>query len=123
MLSTIPVLGALCISLCGRDKGKNYLIVKIVDHEFVLVADGVSKKVANPKKKRTKHIKILDMALSNSTIAKLATDSIVDNEIHKILLKISKPTGQQVKKATSLKEVKTCQEKIISKQKVSLAKR
>ena len=90
MLSTIPIIGAPCISLCGRDKGKSYLIVRILDPEFVLVADGVSKKMANAKKKRTKHIKILDEMPPSSAIAKIAAGDIVDNEIHKILLKINK---------------------------------
>jgi len=50
-------LGQLVRSRCGRDSGNNYLVVQILpDNEHVLCSDGKFRKLANPKKKRIKHV-------------------------------------------------------------------
>jgi len=91
MLSTIPVLGAACISQMGRDKGKTYIIIKVESSEFVLVADGTTRKMATPKKKRVKHIKLINHNASSALLVKIADGTAADNEIHKLLLKIQEP--------------------------------
>ena len=54
------LLGQLVVSLAGRDKGSVCAIVGIADEEgFVLIADGRTRKVERPKKKKLKHLKIL----------------------------------------------------------------
>ena len=88
MLSTIPVLGAACVSLLGRDKGKTYIIVKIEGPEFVFVADGTARRMANPKKKRVKHIKLIPHNVSSGLLVKIADKTVKDNELHKWLLTI-----------------------------------
>ena len=92
MLSTIAYLGAFCVSTQGRDKAKIYIITKVIDAEFVLVADGQVRCLANPKKKRVKHIKVLSEAVDRKLLASLLDGSVVDNELHKAILKIAKKT-------------------------------
>jgi len=41
----------------GRDKGRLFFIVKIVDDEYVLIADGKKRKLVKPKLKKVKHLK------------------------------------------------------------------
>jgi len=41
-------------SIAGRDQGK-YFFVLDVDGEFLLLADGKTRKVENPKRKKLKH--------------------------------------------------------------------
>ena len=49
-------VGRVCISKCGRDRGKVLVIKEIVDEHYVLVADGALRKVDKPKKKKLKHL-------------------------------------------------------------------
>ncbi|WP_422448608.1 RNA-binding protein [Thermoanaerobacterium sp. DL9XJH110] len=53
-------LGQLVLSCAGRDKGRFMLVIKILDSQYVYVADGVLRRVENPKKKKIKHLKILN---------------------------------------------------------------
>jgi ribosomal protein L14E/L6E/L27E len=48
----------ICESLQGRDKGNLYVIVQVLDNEYVLVTDGERKKLSCPKKKNMKHIRL-----------------------------------------------------------------
>lgn len=68
--------GSLVYSIAGRDKGTLFLVLKR-DGEFVYLADGNTRKVENPKKKKLKHVNktntLLDMDfenISNSDIRK-----------------------------------------------------
>lgn len=54
-----PELGGICQSLQGRDKGRYYLIVKINPDGTVMLADGNFKRLAAPKKKNLKHVKLM----------------------------------------------------------------
>ncbi len=51
-------VGRLAYSKAGRDKGKIFVIVGILDDAHVLIADGELRKVSNPKKKKLKHLQI-----------------------------------------------------------------
>lgn len=50
-------LGTVVYSKAGRDKGRFYTIIKIVDENFVLIADGDKHKLETPKLKKKKHLK------------------------------------------------------------------
>lgn len=51
--------GMLAYSRAGHDKGNLYVIIKS-DHEYVYLVDGIRKKISNPKKKKSKHIQIIN---------------------------------------------------------------
>ena len=51
-------VGSLVISMKGRDKDRIYLVSSIIDDNFVSLVDGNFKLLANPKKKRIKHLSI-----------------------------------------------------------------
>ncbi len=51
--------GRVVLSKCGRDGGRRFIIIQIIDDDFVLVADGSTHKLIKPKKKRVKHLKAL----------------------------------------------------------------
>ncbi|HLV09943.1 MAG TPA: hypothetical protein VKY40_07035 [Halanaerobiales bacterium] len=50
-------LGELVESTAGRDSGKHYLVVGIIDEKHVELADGDKKKINKAKKKNMKHIR------------------------------------------------------------------
>ena len=52
-------LGAYVCATCGRDANKCFLVIEILDEAFVRIADGKSRKIQSPKKKKIKHLKVL----------------------------------------------------------------
>ncbi len=48
--------GQLVRSRAGRDRGKHYLVIKIINPREVLLADGRSRPLARPKKKNVIHL-------------------------------------------------------------------
>ena len=52
-----PQLGRVVFSTAGRDAGRFYLIVEIVDSVFVKIADGDQRRIDSPKLKKIKHLR------------------------------------------------------------------
>ena len=70
--------GRIVRSCAGRDKG-SFLVVVRADNSFVYVADGKERKLASPKKKSLKHVK-----LTNTVID---TESLTDKKLRSVILK------------------------------------
>lgn len=51
-------IGQVVSSKNGRDIGKIFVILEIIDDNFVLIADGKSRKIDKPKKKKIKHLNV-----------------------------------------------------------------
>lgn len=51
--------GMLAYSRAGHDKGNLYVIIE-ADQEYVYLVDGIRRKISNPKKKKLKHIQIIN---------------------------------------------------------------
>lgn len=49
-------IGSIVRSRAGRDAGRLFLVIGILDEEFVLLSDGDLRKAEKPKKKRRKHL-------------------------------------------------------------------
>ncbi len=62
-----PEKGGAVVSLQGRDKDKYYVIVE-VQGDRVLVADGVKRRLENPKIKNVKHLRLLPRNISEEGI-------------------------------------------------------
>ena len=50
-------IGAVVISRMGRDEGRSFVVIREVDEDFVLLADGKLRTMDHLKKKRRKHLK------------------------------------------------------------------
>jgi ribosomal protein L14E/L6E/L27E len=50
-------LGSVVYSRAGRDKGRFFLVVEVVDENFVRIADGKTRMIAKAKLKKIKHLK------------------------------------------------------------------
>lgn len=53
------LIGKVVLSKAGRDKNHLYVIVRQIDTDYVLIANGDTKLVNMPKKKKIKHLSIL----------------------------------------------------------------
>lgn len=58
------IVGQVVKSRAGRDKGNIFLVLSIVDKEYVLIVDGSLRKLDKPKKKKVKHLTIYNTKLS-----------------------------------------------------------
>ena len=74
--------GSIAISLCGRDKDRAFIIVGVLDKDYVFITDGKKRKIEKPKKKKLKHLRAVgedslakqllsEMKLTNKTAAKI----------------------------------------------------
>lgn len=51
-----PEIGTICASAQGRDKGNLYVVLREDGPSFVLVVDGIRRKLDSPKRKNIKHL-------------------------------------------------------------------
>ena len=49
-------VGRVVLSRAGRDQGHYFVIVDVIDENYVAIANGCQRKVDNPKKKKIKHL-------------------------------------------------------------------
>ena len=55
-MKMLPIeVGSVVISKAGRDQGRLFLVVEEVDADFVMVANGDTRKMDRLKKKRRRH--------------------------------------------------------------------
>lgn len=72
------VLGQLVVSTAGRDKGRKFIVLNIIDQNHVYISDGDLRKVEKPKKKKLKHIKATGI-IADTLRGKLKHNEIVEN--------------------------------------------
>ena len=72
-------LGQLAKSIAGRDKGRFMVIIDIIDENYVYVVDGDLRRVENPKKKKIKHLQMLNKR-ADLIAEKLAKKRKINNE-------------------------------------------
>jgi len=91
----IPMIGGICQSTQGRDKGRYYLIKLIYPDGSVGVVDGNFKKLAAPKKKNLKHLRLLPEK-AESIAAKFEDGrQVFDTEIYSALRIYNDPAKKQ----------------------------
>lgn len=81
----IADLGQIVISRAGRDAGKRFVVVKVVDEFFVEISDGDLRKIEKPKKKKIKHLNITDEKAEILAEKLKNSDRITNAEIRKAL--------------------------------------
>jgi len=55
-----PEIGQIVRITQGRDAGQYAVVIEILDHRFVLLADGEKRKYNRPKKKNLQHVELID---------------------------------------------------------------
>ena len=78
-------LGYFASSLCGHDKDHLYMIVS-EEGDMVGLCDGVRRPLANPKKKKKKHVQMIRRKESALDFDRMVKSSDPDLEIRKALL-------------------------------------
>lgn len=89
-------LGQLVISKAGRDKGRKFIVLGIIDKNHVYISDGDLRKVEKPKKKKLKHLKITDF-IADTLRGKLNKNKCVENfEVRNFLNSLEEKNKQEV---------------------------
>ncbi|MGR6837451.1 RNA-binding protein [Syntrophomonas erecta] len=82
------LLGKVVISKSGRDRGRMFVVVKVVNDRFVMIADGDLRKIENPKLKNIRHL-VVTRTMAEDVFTYLAKGEIPgDHVIKKSLKKI-----------------------------------
>jgi len=80
------MIGMFAISKAGHDKGRMYLVVG-QEKDLVLLADGKTRTMENPKRKNTKHIQIIKKDPEALLSEKLQNHHMIYNEEIKLAIK------------------------------------
>lgn len=81
-------LGQVVKSKAGRDKDKLFVIIDIIDLDFVLLADGKYRKLKNPKKKKIKHLMVYNSIVEG--LSEKVNTEVNDAYIRKALTPFTK---------------------------------
>ena len=71
-------------SLQGRDAGRCFVILQVVDDQFVLMADGLTRKLDHPKKKKVKHLHPKPVRMEGVDDG-LKSHQLLDSDLRKFL--------------------------------------
>jgi len=80
-----PVIGRVCTSRAGHDKGRAFLIVGIYDDNHVLISDGDTRKLSQPKKKKLQHLHVEPQKADEIANKFAECKEILDADVRKAL--------------------------------------
>jgi len=80
------MLGKFATSKAGHDKAQLY-VVTAMDGDFVYLSDGRLKPIEKPKKKRIKHIQIINTTVEEDLYNRILKKETVRNEEIKYAIK------------------------------------
>jgi hypothetical protein len=87
-------LGLMIISLAGRDKGKIAAVVDVIDENFVLIADGRTRRTESPKKKKLRHIRVI--AGVDEELTRLEPGKLTNRLIRERVKELEQALGTEV---------------------------
>ncbi len=79
--------GNVVISKKGRDKGRYFVVLYMLDAVYACIADGDTRKLSHPKKKKVMHLNNMPVLL-NDLIALYEANQLKDSDIKKALTDI-----------------------------------
>ncbi|MGE5396447.1 MAG: hypothetical protein ACM3MK_02800 [Chitinophagales bacterium] len=79
------LVGRLVISKAGRDKGKPFVITKVINNRFVILLDGDLRKVENPKVKSIKHCQVTVKQIPEIVQAVKKGEVLENHQIRKLV--------------------------------------
>ncbi len=74
-------VGRVVLSTAGRDKGIFFMVVEIVDDNYVKTVDGNIRKLATPKLKKIKHLQLTEIVLDKIATKIIEGKQVFDAEI------------------------------------------
>lgn len=81
-------LGTVVYSKAGRDMDRKFIILDIINNEYVYICDGQLRNVEKPKKKKIKHLIITDIVANDIRQELLSNSKVSNSQIRKFLQSI-----------------------------------
>jgi len=72
-------------SKAGRDAGRRFIVIGIIDSVYVFIADGDLRKVEKPKKKKLKHLNLTNTVIEHIAQKLKSGAKVGNSEIRKAL--------------------------------------
>ncbi|MBE7019550.1 MAG: hypothetical protein E7413_06720 [Ruminococcaceae bacterium] len=86
----------LVVSLSGRDKNRIFMVLEVLDSNYVLLADGMLRKLEKPKKKKVKHLEKSQYTLNERLLQKISEGKKITNaELRKSLRALTDDTESE----------------------------
>ena len=80
------ILGKVVNSKAGRDMHRSFIVVGILNSEYVYISDGQLRKIEKPKKKKVKHLDFTETVAEEIRVIILSKKQVTNSKI-KIFLK------------------------------------
>ena len=78
-------IGRLVRAKAGRDANRYFTVVQVVDEKYVYIADGSSRRLANPKLKKIKHLDVMPQLLEGIADKINNDQKVFDAELKKAI--------------------------------------
>lgn len=82
-----PEIGRVALSKAGRDKGRQFLVVRC-DGNYVYLVDGELRKLDKPKKKKCMHLRFRPIVASDIAQKLQKGENVYDSDIRKALAEV-----------------------------------
>lgn len=79
------LIGKVVHSKSGRDKDRYFIIVGIIDTNYVYISDGDLRKIEKPKKKKIKHLIFKDIVAEEFRELLLSNEKVSNSKIRRFL--------------------------------------
>ncbi len=78
MNKQLPTVGSVVLAKAGRDAGRLFVVLDVIDDAYLMLCDGKLRKVEKPKKKKIRHVRLLPYRMEAAAEAQ-ANRQILNN--------------------------------------------
>lgn len=103
MVTYAAEIGRLAVSTAGRDKGRMFVVVDIIDEQYVYIVDGDLRKKDRPKKKKLRHLKLCPDVLGGIATKLKTGEKVFDAEIRSAIRSCMRESDAEKGEATCQK--------------------
>ncbi|GAA0716144.1 KOW domain-containing RNA-binding protein [Clostridium malenominatum] len=78
-------IGTVVYSKAGRDKDKLFIVIDVLDEQYVYIADGTLRLIEKPKKKKIRHLAFTNTKSDEVKNLLISGEKVSNSMIRKIL--------------------------------------
>ena len=78
-------LGTVVYSKAGRDVDRKFIIMDIIDKDYVYICDGDLRKVEKPKKKKIRHLMFTEIVAEGIRQSLMSNVGVSNSQLRKFL--------------------------------------
>ena len=93
----VPEIGRVAQSIAGRDAGRCFVIIDVMEDGYVMVADGSLRKMDRPKKKKLKHLILKPVVIPIVKERLSSKDRLFDYEVRSHLESLGYNEGAKIR--------------------------